>query len=295
MISKSAAGLKRRIGDWLRRPIDARLRQITKRQESLHDLLMSAQWARSIAAAKNPLNRFGAKYFSQADEDGITLEIIRRIGIDVGTFGELGVGNGLENNTLILLASGWRGFWIGVEDLTFDHRLNPGRFLFFKDRITLENIVGLMQQGLRGLGGTQLDVLSIDLDGNDYYFIMKLLAVGISPKLLILEYNAKFPPPIKWTKVRYDGNHVWDGTDYFGASLALFSKLLAEFSYTLVCCNAVTGANAFFVKDEYLSHFPEIPKDIRDVFVGCQYQVYKQWGHSPSPKTIERMLLGDAN
>jgi hypothetical protein len=88
---------------------------------------------------------------------------------------------------------------------------------------------------------------------------------------------------------------VWDGTDYFGASLGLFSELLSEFSYTLICCNAVTGANAFFVKDEYLSHFPEIPKDIRDIFVGCQYQVYTQWGHPPSPKTIERMLLADAS
>src|SRR5437016_4741195 len=80
-------------------------------QQSQHDFLMRAEWARSTSATKNPLNRFGAKYFSQADEDGITLEIVRRLGITVGTFAELGVGNGLENNTLILLANGWRGFW----------------------------------------------------------------------------------------------------------------------------------------------------------------------------------------
>jgi len=54
----------------------------------------------STSGARNPLNRFGAKYFSQTDEDGITLEIVRRIGIRGGTFAELGVGDGLENNAL---------------------------------------------------------------------------------------------------------------------------------------------------------------------------------------------------
>ena len=83
---------------------------LVKEQRSQYDVLLRAEWARSMSAAKNPLNRFGAKYFSQTDEDGITLEIIRRLGITAGTFAELGVGNGIENNTLILLASGWRGF-----------------------------------------------------------------------------------------------------------------------------------------------------------------------------------------
>jgi hypothetical protein len=39
--------------------------------QSQHDFLMRAEWDRSISMAKNPLNRFGAKYFSQTDEDGI--------------------------------------------------------------------------------------------------------------------------------------------------------------------------------------------------------------------------------
>ena len=76
---------------------------------------------------------------------------------------------GLENNTLILLASGWRGFWIGGQDLAFDHTLNPQRFLFFQDWISLDNILTLFKKGLEGLGTTELDLLSLDLDGNDYY------------------------------------------------------------------------------------------------------------------------------
>jgi hypothetical protein len=260
-------------------------------QQSQHDILMRAVWMQSVSAAKNPLNRFGAKYFSQTDEDGITLEIVRRLGIKAGTFVELGVGNGLENNTLILLANGWRGFWIGGQDLDFNHKLNPKRFAFFKAWASLENVSRLMQQGFENIATNELDVLSLDLDGNDYYLAQELLKTGVLPKLFILEYNAKFPPPIKWA-IKYSANHSWDDTDYFGASLALFSELLTEFSYTLVCCNAATGTNAFFVRNEYLSHFADVPTNIEDIFVGPRYQLYQRWG-PPSPKTVERMLQAD--
>lgn len=257
--------------------------------ESQHDLLMRAEWSRSRDAMKNPFNRFGAKYFSQGDEDGLTLEIVRRLGIQDGTFAELGVGNGLENNTLILLASGWRGVWIGGENLAFDHKLNPKRLTFLKAWVSLENVASLVEHGLTNIDGRVLDVLSLDLDGNDYYLVKEILQSGILPKLLILEYNAKFPPPIKW-KIGYDANHSWDVTDYQGASLTSFVELLAAFSYSLVCCSAATGANAFFVRNEDLSHFTDIPGTIDDIFVECRYQLYRQWGHPPSPKTVERML-----
>ena len=115
------------------------------------------------------------RYFSQTDEDGITLEIVRRLGIKAGTFAEFGVGNGLENNTLILLANGWRGFWIGGQDLAFNHKLNPKRFAFFKAWVSLENVAGLMKQGFESIGTNELDVLSLDLDGNDYYIARELL------------------------------------------------------------------------------------------------------------------------
>ena len=257
--------------------------------QSQHDFLMRAEWARSISMAKNPLNRFGAKYFSQTDEDGITLEIVKRLGIKVETFAEIRVGNGLENNTLILLANGWHGFWIGAEDLAFNHKLNPKRFVFYKTWVSVENVALLIRQDFESVGINELDVLSLDVDGNDFYIARKLLTTGILPKLFILEYNAKFPPPIKWT-IKYDANHSWDMTDYQGASLTLFSELMAEFSYTLVCCNAASGANAFFVKNEYMSHFADVPKNIEDIFIGCRYPLFYRWGHPPSPRTIEQML-----
>lgn len=46
------------------------------------------------------------KVYSQSDEDGITLAIVRRLDIARGVFAELGVGDGVENNTLVFLALG---------------------------------------------------------------------------------------------------------------------------------------------------------------------------------------------
>lgn len=89
-------------------------------------------------------------------------------------------------------------------------------------------------------------LISIDLDGNDYHFVKAILEKGIRPGVFIVEYNGKFLPVLEWI-MPYEIDHVWQGNDYFGASLTSFSKLFDCFGYRLVCCNAATGANAFYV------------------------------------------------
>ena len=69
----------------------------------------------------NPLNKFGKKCFSQNDEDGITVEIAKRLGI-TGKYLEFGVGDGLECNTLVLHSLGWKGMWVGDEKLAIGLR-----------------------------------------------------------------------------------------------------------------------------------------------------------------------------
>src|ERR1700740_3619408 len=58
------------------------------------------------------LNRHEFQVFSQFGEDGIIAEIFRRVGTVNRTFLEIGIGDGLQNNTTFLLFQGWRGFWI---------------------------------------------------------------------------------------------------------------------------------------------------------------------------------------
>jgi hypothetical protein len=241
----------------------------------------------------NPLLKHGGKVFSQNDEDGITFEILRRLGVARGVFAEFGVGNGVENNTLSLAAAGWSGIWIGGADLAFD--TNPGRsgklnFHFQKAWLTKSNIINLYGNGLDRIGQSRCDLISMDVDGNDYYFVNELLASGAMPKVFIVEYNGRFIPPIKF-KIDYDDRHTWAGDDYFGASLASFCELFREHHYFLACCN-ITGSNAFFVQNEYKSFFEDIPTEIERLYASPKYFLtgLDVSGHPISPRTVEKIF-----
>lgn len=255
---------------------------------NLRDLVLHKQTHELQRAHPNPLNRFGKQCFSQSDEDGITLEIVRRLGIDTGTYAEFGVGNGLENNTLILASLGWRGFWVGGEALAIRHEGSP-RFRYFQEWVTLDNLLHCLNQGRGFLGADEIDVVSLDFDGNDIHFVGALLEGHCLPKLFIVEYNGKFPPPARF-QIAYDAHHHWRGDDYFGAALMNFVELFARFGYRLVCCNAHTGANAFFIRGDFAARFDDVPGDPRELHVGPRYHLYARHGHSPSARVVESVL-----
>ena len=95
----------------------------------------------------------------------------------------------------------------------------------------------------------EIDLLSLDIDGNDFHILQAIEAV--KPRVIVLEYNAKFPPPIDWV-MRYNPHHKTDKTSYFGASLKSYERLMRSKGYKLVGCG-MTGANAFFVLDELVT------------------------------------------
>jgi hypothetical protein len=243
------------------------------------------------ASSKNPLNHCGKKCFSQTDEDGITLEIVRRLGIsDAGVYVEFGVGDGTENNTLILAALGWKGVWVGNEALAWDiNKADKSQFAYIQGWITLENVTQSIERGLSQVESRVVDVISFDLDGNDIYLVENILKSGIRPKLFIVEYNAKFPPPVRF-QIEYDPQHKWLGDDYFGASLSSFQDLFARHGYQLVCCNSHTGSNAFFIDQQFLNYFHDVPKDVAGLYIEPRYFLYPDYGHPRSIKTIERIF-----
>lgn len=163
------------------------------------------------------------------------------------------------------------------------------KFTYIKDWITLENITRHAKNGLHLIREKNLDVVSMDLDGNDIYFIEELLMSGISPKLFIAEYNAKFVPPSKF-QIPYNPNHEWIGDDYFGASLTNLVSIFNKYGYKLICCNSHTGANAFFVKKELSYLFADVPQNILDIYVGPRYFLYNNFGHKNSVKVIEAII-----
>jgi len=194
------------------------------------------------------LERHGGKTYSQHDEDGIIAEIFRRIGAPHRTFVEFGCGDGLENNTACLLSQGWRGLWMDGGDknaagirAAYLHLIKHGLLKFEQAYVDRDNVDRL----IAGAGlGTEIDLLSIDVDGNDYHLWEAVRSV--SARVVVIEYNCKFIPPHDWC-MAYDPTHMWNGSDLMGASLAALSRLGEAKGYQLVGCN-ITGANAFFVR-----------------------------------------------
>jgi hypothetical protein len=197
------------------------------------------------------LERYGYKVYSQNDEDGIIEEIFNRIGVTNKVFIEFGVQNGLESNGHFLLHKGWRGLWLegnkkDCKELLchFDKPITNGRLVVCNAFITAENINQLIENEGKIKG--EVDLLSIDIDGNDYH-VWKAIEC-ISPRCVVVEYNAKFPQTYEWV-IEYNPNHVWDRSDRYGASLKSLELLGSSLGYQLVGTN-MTGVNAFFVKKE---------------------------------------------
>ena len=256
----------------------------------IYDLLIEGVVTRRVSESKNPLNNFGRKVFSQSDEDGITLEICRRLGLQQGSYCEFGVGNGLECNTLLLASLQWKGFWVGGERLAFTlQEVSKTKFSYIQDWVTSKNVYALYQEGLANLGIADIDVLSFDLDGNDLWFVEILLQNKVKPKLFIVEYNARFIPPIKWS-IALDDSHEWDYTDYSGASLQSFVDLFKRYGYTLICCNAHSGVNAFFVADEQMQYFQDVPTEINDIYMTPNYKIFHAYAHPVSIKTVAHIF-----
>ena len=201
----------------------------------------------------------GYKVYSQTDEDGIIDAIFRKIPNN-RTFVEIGVQSGVECNSLLLLLKDWRGVWIEgsehycrkIED-DLGAREFPHRFRVTSSFVTKDNIVQLLRDSIGFLGVDELDFFSLDIDGNDRHVLEELITSGVRPKVLCVEYNAKFPPPVAVT-IRYSATHVWDQSDYMGSSLQSFVDLLTPLGYRLVTCN-IPGINAFFVREDLAHHF----------------------------------------
>jgi hypothetical protein len=254
----------------------------------MHDMMLEKSFRDIANQNQNPLLRAGFSFFSQVDEDGITLEILKRIGSrrekQAGSFVELGVGDGTENNTLVLAAMGWKGFWFGGEDV--DRSIIgsfTGRLKFFKCWVTKETLAQEILPHVQAID--DLDVFSLDLDGNDWYFCEQILNAGVRPKLWIQEYNGNFPPEVDWC-IPYDENHRWEENIYFGASLLAYTSLFKKYGYKLIACN-VTGVNAFFVREEFVSSFSDVPISDSELFMPS-----RPWLYKARQKRDPKMLLG---
>lgn len=234
------------------------------------------------------LAHFEHKVYSQNGEDGVIREIFNRIGVTDKYFVEFGVEKGLENNTLALCFDGWKGVWIDAGESNvqqirsgYQHAIQAGILKIINSFITRENINGLIAGAL---GQQQVDLLSIDIDGNDVHIFEAITC--INPRVVVIEYNAKFPPPMMYC-MAYDEHHMWRGDDCFGASLKYLEVKFAAKGYHLVGCD-LAGINAFFVRADLTGEHFSGPYTAENYYEPARYHLAAfPSGHAPSHRTLE--------
>ena len=217
------------------------------------------------------LVRYGHKVFSQSDEDGLIAEIFRRIGPGDRRFVEIGLQNGVECNTVWLLHQKWSGLWIeadapSVQQIHETHAqfVTSRRLNIVNQYVDVANINEIFKEHL---GSHECDLLSIDIDYNDYWVWQALTTSR--PRVVVVEYNARWAPPAEIT-VAYDTQKSWAGNCHFGASLGALNRLAGEKGYSLVGCS-LSGVNAFFVRNDVLGDHFLNPSVLADHYEPARY------------------------
>jgi hypothetical protein len=207
---------------------------------------------------------------SQRDEDGLTLAILREAGVQTRTFVELGCGDNGGNSGWLATELGWKGLMVDASDPIvrgLQRRLGPSGITVASHWITRENVNELLQSHSVA---DEVDLLSVDIDGNDYWVWEALSAC--SPRLVIVEYNSAFGPE-RSAVVPYRPDFVRDSSIcrglYFGASLRALARLAHRKGYRLV---ATENVNAFFLRNDVAPGIPACD-------VNTAYELYSK--HEP--------------
>lgn len=199
-----------------------------------------------------PLQAASRDLFTYHGEDGIIAWLLARLKEVPPVFTDIGAGDCIKSNCAgLAVHAGWTGCFIDANDhqlgvgKSFYRKAVPGNqfFSFLREKVTPFNINGLLTAA--GISG-QTGLLSIDIDGNDYW-IWKALDV-IQPRIVVIEAKVEFGPG-NYAVPYGDFNHHSGDARYNGASVEAFRRLGKEKGYKLVAANK-QGYNLFFVQEQ---------------------------------------------
>lgn len=227
------------------------------------------------------LTRHYSQVYSQHCEDGYIAEIFSRIGEKKRTFLEIGVGDGTQNTTRFLLETGWQGVWVEGDEAhfraateKFSDFISDGSLKVINLMVTSENInAELNSHGV----AQEFDYIGVDVDQNTSHIWR---ALDQTSRVACIEHNSSIPPTIA-IEVPYQDDAVWDGTNFFGASLKTMELIGKAKGMSLVGCD-FAGINAYFVSNnERLDHF-SAPFTAENHYESPKYNVLSHIGHPPS-------------
>ncbi|HEY1317302.1 MAG TPA: FkbM family methyltransferase [Gaiella sp.] len=204
-------------------------------------------------SAVDALRAAEVRVHSQNGEDGILAYLLDRIGPTTRQVVEFGIGDGTECCAAnLVLAFGWAAHLLeaNAEDARAAAALYADRA---GDRVHVDHtavepdtVDALLSQHVEQV----FDVLSLDIDGNDYWVLEALQAVR--PRVIVVEYNATFGPErsvtIPYTR-GFDRYRAHASGFYHGASLTALARLGERKGYVLAGCDS-RGTNAFLVDAE---------------------------------------------
>lgn len=201
-------------------------------------------------------NTTGFKVFSQFEEDGLLLFLFSLLGEGSKTFIEIGANDGINSNcSNLAIHFGWSGlFFEGDEKLIKRGRKFYSRIptpyhpkpTYIQAIIQRENINELITKA--GLSG-EIELLSIDIDGNDYW-VWDALTV-VQPKVVVIETHTEFGT--ENIVVPYDPNYMFPGKHpvYHGASVIAMNKLAEKKGYRLIGASDL-GINQVYIRKDLL-------------------------------------------
>lgn len=247
--------------------------------------------------ADNVLNQQEYRVFSQHREDGVIDYLLNLIDDDIGKFVEFGFAPDECNCLNLVLNRNFSGLFMDGSERKCENAKTAYKQLgltnvqinnVFIDKDNLNSLIS--SSGITG----EIDVLSLDVDGNDYWFWQAIDC--ISPRIVVIEYNATFGPDAAVT-TPYDANfiryEVHPSGFYHGTSLAAIEHLGKQKGYRLVGADE-TGVNAYLVKDGFCSEVPTVSSS--DCFKDNRGRVkYKKLSRQQQFEKIKDMPLVDVS
>ena len=178
------------------------------------------------------LKKFEKNIYSQFGQDGVLENILSRIGplenincLEVGGWDGVLLSNTCNlvrkfNSNCIFIESNKKKY----NQLLENHKLKIAQKKVFPFNSILDSKKNSVSYFLKKAGFDQLDFLSIDVDGMDYFIFRDL---DISPKVILIEFNPTFHPDVSFIQPE-------DPKVNIGCSSTAIAKLALKKGYSIV-------------------------------------------------------------
>lgn len=215
-----------------------------------------SDWPLSELINKQGIEKYEYSLFSQNGEDGIIRYLFSEIGFCSKLFLEFGFGVTESNSLRLILKEGFGGVFIDGNELSVKHFNQAAKSFGITNVQAISrflNLNNLETTITQSSLPKEIDLLSVDVDGNDYWFWEAIKS--LSPRIVIVEYNASLGPELSLS-TPYDpafNRHQKHSSGFYcGASIKAFEKLGKKKGYSLIGFDS-NGVNAFFVRDDCLT------------------------------------------